>query len=142
MTFRRVRGALLLMALVVAAVPACASSSGDDDDDDDDDDSGGSVSARCVTYCDDTQSAMCADIDHGACVGSCADLADMEKDTSQCAAEIDRLLDCIGGLGNVCDASVVDPDTGKLAACNAESQDFAACFADYCQDHTSADYCS
>jgi hypothetical protein len=88
------------------------------------------------------QAAACVNSDHGACVGDCTDLTDLEADTSQCSTELDRVLSCFEGLSDICMSTEIDPDTGKVEVCNAEVEDFLSCYADYCADHPSESFCS
>ena len=122
----------------MAATPACTTSSGDDDDDD----SSGSTGERCVSFCDDAQSADCVNFEHGACVGSCTELSDLQKETTECTPEFEALVACFDRLATVCDAVSLDPDTGKLLACAPENADLSNCLGDYCSEHPTADICS
>jgi len=138
------RGRVLVFGvLVLSVMPACkGSSSSGDDDDDNNDSNGGASRADCEGVCGKLEAADCTGFDHDSCIGGCASFADMQKDTSTCDLALAALIDCYNGLTDICLTNTLDPDTGKYLACNAEAEDFARCYSDYCQDHTSADYCN
>ena len=125
----------VLGIIVLACTPT---SSGDDDDDSD----GGPTLADCTSYCSALTAADCKDYDHDACVAGCTSFDDFSKDTNRCDVEYGAMLDCFDAAPDICQILEVNPDTGKLAVCSAETEDFAKCYADYCQDHSAESYCN
>jgi hypothetical protein len=97
---------------------------------------GGSLSAKCTTMCDKGQSAACPNFDHAACVGTCADVTAMDRDTTECSADWIAYFDCVNALSDVCDA-------GDETAPACESQLLVGfyCMLNYCESHTTASYC-
>jgi len=96
---------------------------------------------KCEKMCDDMQSEDCKDFDHDACMHTCIAFEDMQQDTDKCDTEYDDLMSCINDQSDIGKTDEVDTDTGKLKKCNSESEDFYKCVSDYCDDHTSRDYC-
>ena len=162
----RILGETLLLALVL--VTACTVKNQSDDDDD----NGGAVTggttgtggtgptggtggsnatttleSTCMTMCDRGQTGNCAArentyFDHASCIAGCTTIVDMKADTDQCYDEGEAIVTCLNGLSDVCTGFALDPDSLEPLACRTENLDYNSCFADYCQDHQTKDYCN
>jgi len=96
----------------------------------------------CESLCDKMQDEDCKDFDHDSCIHGCVSYEDMQEDTDKCDDDYQALLDCINDQDDICKTNEFDSDTGKLKKCQSETEDFGKCYADYCDDHDSRDYCN
>jgi len=95
----------------------------------------------CEGMCDQAKEDDCKNADHDGCIQLCTMADDMKEDTDKCSSEFDDLVSCFNDADDICDAFETD-DEGKLKKCNSEVKDYTECFAEYCADHDSRDYCS
>jgi len=96
----------------------------------------------CKDICDNAQDDGCKDFDHDECVHTCVSQDDFSNSSDLCDKTFDKLISCVADLDDVCDfASYYLSDPTKLK-CDDEYTDYRTCLADYCDKHTSKDWCS
>ncbi len=93
----------------------------------------------CEGLCDQAQDEECKNFDHDDCVHDCVTVEDFQEDTDKCDDEWDELLSCINDLSDICKYADAQDDSDK---CSSEAKDFKECAIEYCEDHSSRDYCS
>jgi len=95
----------------------------------------------CESLCDKAQDEDCKDFDHDDCIHGCVTVEDMQEDTDKCDDEWDDYLSCVNDQDDICKTREIDEDTNKYKKCNSEIEDFSKCITEYCEDHSSRDYC-
>ena len=94
---------------------------------------------NCESMCDKAQDEGCKNYDHGACVHLCTDVEDMKDDTDRCSEEWDAYFECVMNASDICDIADEQNDSSK---CDGDRQDWNECVFDFCENHTSRDYCT